>query len=442
MTSYVEMNENLSGPLSRPEAAQALVPAGDLKDPPIPELGGSLPTGAPSGSAKQGPEAGSPRQPDVESWHEAVGAWHAAFAFSVVLHGLVLAGFIAFVPKKYLEAESGGAPMIVELVVGLAESAAAKEGAADNFDLPEAEEPILPVIRQADTTPLPPPSLSLPNADEPIEPVIRQADVVPPPALPPPQSKAASAPPPAQSIAVPLPPVAAPDGLTIAEVEERERRKAEETARERHLRQARLRNEKLKQEKLRQQKALEALRVAKQRQDELRRQKAARDERREARRKAQAAERLKARREALEKRRLARQEALKRHRAAASANARGTKGTGSARSNSAASTRGGTGGTSRTAGRAAQANHKAQVLAHLARHKRYPAAARDGGVTGLAVVSFQVSQTGQASGIRLARSSGSSILDQAALSMVRRAVPFPRGSSSLSIRAGIRYNLQ
>lgn len=72
--------------------------------------------------------------------------------------------------------------------------------------------------------------------------------------------------------------------------------------------------------------------------------------------------------------------------------------------------------------RAAVSSYTGRVYAHLARHKRYPGGTSD---RGRATVTFTLSASGGVSGIRLARSSGSAALDQAALSMVQRASPFP-----------------
>lgn len=62
----------------------------------------------------------------------------------------------------------------------------------------------------------------------------------------------------------------------------------------------------------------------------------------------------------------------------------------------------------------------AQVMAQL--HRAKPASA---GQTGRAVVRFSILRSGAAGTVSLASSSGSSVIDQAALAMVRRAAPFP-----------------
>lgn len=98
------------------------------------------------------------------------------------------------------------------------------------------------------------------------------------------------------------------------------------------------------------------------------------------------------------------------------------------------------------AGVAEVASWRARVLAHLARHKTYPDWARDQGVEGRASVAFTLDRSGQVTFVSLASSSGSTILDQATLAMVRRATPFPPmpdgGPASMSFTAAIRYDLR
>lgn len=62
----------------------------------------------------------------------------------------------------------------------------------------------------------------------------------------------------------------------------------------------------------------------------------------------------------------------------------------------------------------------AQVMAQL--HRAKPASA---GQTGRAIVRFSILRSGAAGAVSLASSSGNSVIDQAALAMVRRAAPFP-----------------
>ncbi len=83
--------------------------------------------------------------------------------------------------------------------------------------------------------------------------------------------------------------------------------------------------------------------------------------------------------------------------------------------------RSGSGGNSRDAGNAAASNYPGQVMAKLSRAGRPRVNAR-----GTAVVSFTISSGGGIARVGLARSSGSSALDRAAVQIVRRAAPFPR----------------
>lgn len=111
--------------------------------------------------------------------------------------------------------------------------------------------------------------------------------------------------------------------------------------------------------------------------------------------------------------------------------------------NSVAATRGGTAGTA--AGAAQMANWRGQVLAHLAGYKQYPSAARDRNVIGRPVVTFSLSPSGAVVSLSLVSSSGAPILDDAALSMVRRAAPFPPmpvGGGRASFTTAINYNMR
>jgi protein TonB len=71
------------------------------------------------------------------------------------------------------------------------------------------------------------------------------------------------------------------------------------------------------------------------------------------------------------------------------------------------------------------ANYLGRVAAHLARHKRFPAAARRRGARGNAVISFAIDPGGRVVSVSLVRSSGHTILDREAQNMVWRASPFP-----------------
>ncbi|KFB09815.1 TonB family protein [Nitratireductor basaltis] len=78
------------------------------------------------------------------------------------------------------------------------------------------------------------------------------------------------------------------------------------------------------------------------------------------------------------------------------------------------------------AGNAAVSNYPGKVASRLRRALKYPREARRQKLRGEVRVSFTVNRNGGVSGIRVVRSSGSSILDQAAIATVQRAAPFPR----------------
>lgn len=84
-------------------------------------------------------------------------------------------------------------------------------------------------------------------------------------------------------------------------------------------------------------------------------------------------------------------------------------------------------------GNAAASDYPGQVMRKLARVPRPRSSSR-----GAAIVRFRIAENGDIASIGLARSSGSARLDRAALSVVRRAAPFPgppRGAQrSFSIR--------
>lgn len=76
-------------------------------------------------------------------------------------------------------------------------------------------------------------------------------------------------------------------------------------------------------------------------------------------------------------------------------------------------------------GNAAASNYPGQVVSKLRRSLRYPREAKRQNLRGEAMVHFEVLRGGDLSALRLMRSSGSPVLDQAALETVRRAAPFP-----------------
>lgn len=73
------------------------------------------------------------------------------------------------------------------------------------------------------------------------------------------------------------------------------------------------------------------------------------------------------------------------------------------------------------AGNAAASNYPGQVMSRIARVGKPRVRSR-----GTAVIAFSIGGGGQLAGVRVARSSGSAALDQAALGIIRQAAPFPR----------------
>jgi protein TonB len=93
--------------------------------------------------------------------------------------------------------------------------------------------------------------------------------------------------------------------------------------------------------------------------------------------------------------------------------------------------------------RESNASWRSQLVARLERYKRYPSEAR--GDAGVTQVAFRVDRSGGVHGVRIARSSGSSLLDRETLALVDRAQPMPAPPSDisdaeLSVIAPVRYN--
>jgi len=80
-------------------------------------------------------------------------------------------------------------------------------------------------------------------------------------------------------------------------------------------------------------------------------------------------------------------------------------------------------GSSGAGGTANVARYPSQVVAKLRRALRFPRGA--GSASGEVQVSFVISAGGQPSGVRIARSSGNPVIDQAGIDTVMRAAPFP-----------------
>ncbi|MGE6694271.1 TonB family protein [Sphingobium limneticum] len=72
-----------------------------------------------------------------------------------------------------------------------------------------------------------------------------------------------------------------------------------------------------------------------------------------------------------------------------------------------------------------EATWEAQLLAHLEKYRRYPPAAKSRRDEGITYVTFRMSRTGTLLSSRIMRSSGSVLLDRAALDMLKRAQPLP-----------------
>lgn len=73
----------------------------------------------------------------------------------------------------------------------------------------------------------------------------------------------------------------------------------------------------------------------------------------------------------------------------------------------------------------AEATWEAMLLAHLEQYRRYPASARARRLEGTAYVWFRMNREGKVLASEIARSSGSAVLDRAALATIRRAQPLP-----------------
>lgn len=105
--------------------------------------------------------------------------------------------------------------------------------------------------------------------------------------------------------------------------------------------------------------------------------------------------------------------------------------------------RAGAGGHTDSGGTANVSSYRAQLWAHLQHYKVRPAEAR----TGTAWVRFSLAANGRVISSALARTSGAGALDEAALSTVRRASPFPPfppglARSQMDIDAPITFDLR
>ena len=71
--------------------------------------------------------------------------------------------------------------------------------------------------------------------------------------------------------------------------------------------------------------------------------------------------------------------------------------------------------------------------------KYYPASARRRGLAGMPSVTFAIGEDGNVKWVKLARSSGTAILDDAALATVRRAAPLPYYPKPITV--AVKYSI-
>jgi protein TonB len=72
----------------------------------------------------------------------------------------------------------------------------------------------------------------------------------------------------------------------------------------------------------------------------------------------------------------------------------------------------------------------------------YPSQARKAGLQGVSEVSFTIHEDGRVSAVSLVKSSGHSILDEAALETIYAAAPFPRPPAPARIAIPIAFRLR
>ncbi|WP_245624710.1 energy transducer TonB [Marinomonas fungiae] len=95
----------------------------------------------------------------------------------------------------------------------------------------------------------------------------------------------------------------------------------------------------------------------------------------------------------------------------------------------------------------ATANYYAKLAAKLAQNKRYPRQSRRRGEEGVVTIRFTAHASGDASNVRVVKSSGSERLDAAAVDMVHRAQPLPAfsldmGDKPLDITLPVAFELR
>ena len=100
-----------------------------------------------------------------------------------------------------------------------------------------------------------------------------------------------------------------------------------------------------------------------------------------------------------------------------------------------------------TASRAALASWRDLVIARLQQAKRYPSSAEQRHEQGVVTLSFSVDRNGRVLARSIARSSGSSSLDQEVLAMIQRAQPLPAfppamTQAAIHLTVQIRFSLR
>lgn len=81
-----------------------------------------------------------------------------------------------------------------------------------------------------------------------------------------------------------------------------------------------------------------------------------------------------------------------------------------------------------------------EIRKRIERAKQYPSLARQQGAEGMAEVRFQINPDGSLGATQLVQSSGSVLLDEAALATVQRAAPYPAYPSPLQVK--IEFSLR
>lgn len=76
----------------------------------------------------------------------------------------------------------------------------------------------------------------------------------------------------------------------------------------------------------------------------------------------------------------------------------------------------------------------------IAQNKHYPNSARRRGIEGRVGLQLSVTKSGTINSLHIINSSGSKILDKAAIKSVRRSVPFQKMAQAVTFRFAIKYN--